>query len=512
MKLFFYTAISILLYQTLYSQSPIQWQKSFGGSDDDGAFSMQQTFDGGYILAGYSRSSDGDVTGNHGIWDCWVVKLDTNGDLVWQKSLGGSDVDYAYSIQQTLDGGYIMAGLAASIDGDVTGNHGIVDYWVVKLNSNGDLVWQKTLGGSHSDAAFSIQQIDDGGYIVAGTSTSTDGDVTVNYGGKDYWIVKLDISGNLVWQKSLGGSENEQVRSIRQTNDGGYIVAGNSESIDGDVTGNHGGRDYWIVKLSASGNLVWQKSLGGSDDDLARAIQQTDDGGYIIAGISYSIDGDITNNLGSADYWIVKLDTSGNLVWQKSFGGSERDAAFSIQQTIDTGYIVSGISQSTDGDVTGNQGDYDFWIIKLDMNGILLWQESLGGSAEDGTFSIQQTDEGGYIVAGYTESNDGDITENNGMEDLWIVKLDATVGVAENMVNTTITIYPNPSMKIIHLKAEESLQKVTVFDVLGNICFTDYFSGESSANIEVGQLSSGVYILDIEGSKGKTSQFKIIKN
>jgi hypothetical protein len=378
------------------SAPSIEWQKSLGGSGFDYASSIHQTSDGGYIIAGRSSSIDGDVTGNHGGSDYWIVKLNSQGTLQWQKSFGGSSSDSASSIQQTSDGGYIIAGISDSNDGDVTGNHGKDDYWIVKLDSLGTLQWQKSFGGSEIDNAYSIQHTSDGGYIIAGESWSKDGDVTGNHGRNDYWIVKLDSLGTLQWQKSFGGSGIDIAYSIQQTSDGGYIIAGGSDSKDGDVTGNHGRNDYWIVKLDSLGTLQWQKSFGGRQGDYASSIQQTSDGGYIIAGISYSNDGDVTVNHGNRDYWIVKLDSLGTLQWQKSLGGSVWDHANSIQQTSDGGYIIAGNSWSNDGDVTGNHGSSsDYWIVKLNSLGTLQWQKSFGGRGSDAADSIQQTSDAG---------------------------------------------------------------------------------------------------------------------
>jgi uncharacterized repeat protein (TIGR01451 family) len=402
----------------------IEWQKSLGGSLPDFANSIQQTTDGGYIVAGSSRSNDGDVTGNIGAQDFWVVKLDASGNISWQKSLGGSTNDILNSIQQTTDGGYIVAGQSNSNDEDVTGfNGGVWDYWVVKLDAVGNITWQTALGGSESDVAESIQQTTDGGYIVTGWSASNNGDVTGGNGSFDFWVVKLDISGNISWQKTFGGSGFDVANSIQQTTDGGYIVAGYSQSIDGDVTGNNGGQDFWVVKLDATGNITWQKALGGSGNEVAYSIQQTTDGGYIVAGHSSSNDGDVTGNNGGNDNWVVKLDATGNITWQKSLGGTGIDEAESIQQTADGGYIVAGTSDSNDGDVTGNNGAQDFWVVNLDASGNIIWQKSLGGSGFDVANSIQQTTNGGYILAGYSQSNDGDVTGNNGVEDYWVIKL-----------------------------------------------------------------------------------------
>ncbi len=359
-----------------------------------------------------------DVSGNHGGSDFWIVKLDALGSIQWQKTLGGSESEQPKSIQQTADGGYIVASSSRSNDGDVSGIQGDQDFWIVKLDAIGSIQWQRTLGGSDSDFALSIQQTADGGYIVAGHTWSYDGDVSGNH-GEDFWIVKLDASGSIQWQKTLGGSESEQPKSIQLTTDGGYIVAGGTHSNDGDVSGNHGGGppltpDYWIVKLDGSGTIQWKKTLGGSGDEYAKSIQPTTDGGYIVAGYGRFNDGDVSGNHGEVDFWIVKLNGSGNIQWQKSLGGSDRDGAESIQQTTDGGYIVAGYTESNDGDVLGNHyhGQEDYWIVKLDGSGTIQWQKSFGGSENEGAESIQQTADGGYIVAGSARSNDGDILGN----------------------------------------------------------------------------------------------------
>jgi len=409
--------------QALAQAPPIQWQKSLGGSGADVAYSIAQTTDGGYIVAGQSNSNDIEVSGNHGGYDYWVVKLDDTGGIQWQKSLGGSSDDEAYSIQQTLDGGYIVAGFTLSNDGEVSGNNGVYDYWVVKLDDTGAIEWQKALGGSTNDYAYSIQQTMDSGYIVGGFSSSNDSEVSGNHGDYDYWVVKLNDTGAIKWQKSLGGNLDEYAYSIQQTADSGYIVAGMSMSNTGDVSGNHGNQDYWIVKLNDTGTLQWQKSLGGSNVEFAQSARQTTDGGYIVAGYSTSNDDEVSGNHGSTDYWVVKLDDTGAIRWQKCLGGGGYDAAWAIQQTSDGGYIVAGYSNSSDGDVSGNHGDYDYWVVRLNDTGAIQWQKSLGGSGLDKAFCIRQTSDGGYVVAGTSISNNGDVSGNNGGPDFWVVKL-----------------------------------------------------------------------------------------
>jgi hypothetical protein len=408
---------------SLNAQIAIEWQKCLGGTNWDYAYSIHQTTDGGYVVAGWTASNDGDVSGNHGGADYWLVKLDAAGNIQWQKCLGGTNWDYAYSIHQTTDGGYVVAGTTGSNDGDVSGNHGNYDYWVVKSDASGNIQWQKCLGGTGDDYAYSIQQTTDGGYVVAGWTASNDGDVSGYHGGWDYWVVKLDASGNIQWQKCLGGTSNDEANSIQQTTDGGYVVAGRTESNNGDVSGNHGGRDYWVVKLNASGNIQWQKCLGGTSGETAYSIQQTTDGGYVVAGQTLSNDGDVSGNHSFiSDYWVVKLDASGNIQWQKCLGGTGGEQAYSIHQTTDGGYMVAGYSTSNDGDVSGNHGGRDYWVVKSDASGNIQWQKCLGGTGDDYAYSIQQTTDGGYVVAGFTDSYDGDVSGNHGNWNYWIVK------------------------------------------------------------------------------------------
>ncbi len=234
--------------------------------------------------------------------------------IEWQKTLGGSDYDNARSFATTSDGGFVVAGSTRSTDGDVTNNHGGDDYWVVKLDPGGNPQWQKTLGGSASDRASSIVPTSDGGYVVAGYTPSTDGDVTNNHGNTDYWVVKLDPGGTLQWQRTLGGSYSEYSNAIAPTSDGGYVVAGYTNSTDGDVTNNHGNDDYWVVKLDPGGNLQWQKTLGGSADDMAKSIAPINNGGYVVSGTLLSRNGDVTNHHGNCDYWVVKLTPDFNTI------------------------------------------------------------------------------------------------------------------------------------------------------------------------------------------------------
>jgi hypothetical protein len=500
--------IIVLIVQLSFAQAPaIEWQKSLGGTGDDFAQSIQQTTDGGYIVAGFTRSNDGDVTGNHGDNDAWVVKLSSTGAIEWQKTLGGTNGDAAYSIQQTADGGYILTGYTTSYDGDISGNHGYYDYWVVKLSSTGVIQWQKTLGGTADELPYSIQQTSDGGYIVAGITDSNNGDITGNHGGRDYWIVKLSSTGTIQWQKALGGTGDDFETSMQKTADGGCIVAGWTVSNDGDVTGIHGNEDYWVVKLTSTGAIEWQKTLGGTGDDYAASVQQTADGGYIVAGQTNSNDGDVTGNHGDYDYWVVKINSSGTVEWQKTLGGTSYDVVHSIQQTTNGNYILSGITGSNDGDVTGNNGYQDCWVVKLSSTGTLLWQKALGGSTSEEAYSIQETNDGGCIIAAYTQSNDGDVTGNHGSEDYWIVKLSPDALDTTTFATNQIQLFPNPTTSTVTLQNPNNLSfdKISITDLPGKKVLEQE---QNSTQINVEKLASGMYILQaFSGEKQFVSKF-----
>jgi gliding motility-associated-like protein len=408
-----------------FSSPPcIEWQNTYGGSNQDLINAMQITSDGGFILAAVSTSNDGSLSSNYGGKDAWVIKLDSTGIIEWQKALGGSGNDGAISIKQTSDGGFIMAGSTASNDHDVSGNHGSSDLWVVKFNATGAIEWQKVLGGNADDSGNDIIQTADGGFIIGGQSQSNDGDVTGNHGGIDMWVVKLNNSGDILWQKSLGGSGEEQALGIQETGNGGVIATGYTNSNDGDVSGNHGNKDCWVVKINSLGTIEWQKTLGGTKDEIGDEIIKTADGGTIIAGYSDSDDGNVSGNHGFVDCWVIKLDSTGMLQWQKSLGGSKNDFGNEIIQLSDGSYIMCGTSNSNDGDLSINYGGLDFWVIKLSPDGNKEWQKTLGGSNLDGFgIKIKSTLNGGFVLAGNTESNDGDISNNHGVYDIWAAKL-----------------------------------------------------------------------------------------
>lgn len=432
MKILFTILILFTYLLTVNAQQPtIQWQKCYGGSSTDKpgyAQNMVINDDGSITVAGYSNSTNGLVTGNHGVYDFWVIKLGDAGTLLWQKSLGGFGTEKGYSLIHTNGSGYLVAGEASSNNsGNVGTNHGASDFWLAQLDSNGQLGWQKCYGGNGSDVAYSVRQTTDGGYVAVGSTLSNNnGDVGTTHGSYDIWVIKTDASGILLWQSCLGGSSFDIAYDVLPTNDHGMLVAGYTSSTNGDVSFNHGGEDCWVVKLDSLGNKTWQKTFGGNDDERIWSIQSTMDGNYIFAAQTASNNnGDVGANHGDYDYWLVKIDGSGNILWENCFGGSLAERASSVIECNDGGFLLCGHADSNNsGDVSGSNGETDYWIVKSDPVGTLQWQKCLGGSFDDYGLQASLLSNGGYIVSGNSQSqNTGDVGVGYGSYDFWLVQL-----------------------------------------------------------------------------------------
>jgi len=303
-------------------------------------------------------------------------------------------------------------------------------------------------------------------------SSSSDGDVSGNHGAIDVWVVKLDASGSVEWEKSYGGSGEDSGTCIRLTAGGGFVVVGATKSTDGDVSEVLGDWDLWVLKLNDDGALLWQGSFGGSGSDGGNDVVQTSDGGFALAANTNSTDGDVAVALGGIDMWLVKLTGGGDLQWERSFRGTGTDAPFSLVETPADGYAAVGITSSSNGDVTGYHGGfYDQWVVRVDAAGELLWQKAMGGSADDRAAAIQRTEDGGYVIAGFSNSNDGDVTSAFPGYDLWLVKLAADdVSIPEHEPIWTLDVYPNPTagdLAIAFTVPTYTMVRIEIRDVTG---------------------------------------------
>jgi len=358
---------------------------TFGGDMDDYAYSVEQTVDGGYIFTGQTESLTNNNTADI---DVWLVKTDSRGKEEWSKTFDDSDSEVGLSMNKTTDGGYIITGRKS---GSVL---------LIKTDSQGNKEWNKTFGGNGNDIGRSVQQTSDGGFIITGFTNS------FGNGSQDVWLIKTDSQGNEEWNKTFGGGSSDSGYSVQQTTDGGYIITGFTQSFG------NGSSDVWLIKTDSNGEEEWNKYFGvveyGNSEE-GMSVQQTTDGGYIITGTAWVIDRDKGD-----DIWLIKTDSEGNEEWNKYFGGSHYEEGYSVKQTSDGGFIITGFTRSFD--VSGWRKDV--WLIKTDSQGNKEWDQTFGGNGDDIGRSVQQTTDGGYIIVGYTQSFGTNF-------DVWLIKTDS---------------------------------------------------------------------------------------
>lgn len=537
--IYFAVIIFFIFVNTCLAQAPkMHWQKNYGGSEVDEGYSVVSLgIKKGYIVAGITRSVDGSAAGllhykkplTYANNDGWVIKMDDTGKIIWQTCLGGTQRDDIYNCRATAEGGSILVGSAGSSDGDLEGiksNTSETDGWIVKLDATGHIVWQKCLGGSANDYFYSIAVANDG-YVAIGNTLSNDGNVSGKHGGAitpNIWVVKVDDTGKMQWQRCLGGTKGEYGSDVKVCKDSGYIIAGYATSNDGDVDSVKGQSDFWVVKLNSLGGIEWKKTYGGSKEDKAYGILQTKDGGYLVGGVSKSDDGDVTGHHGLTDWediWLLKLTSTGEISWEKSYGGTYIDDWVSMSQTLDGGYMFNASAWSTDDDVKGNHGGYDLWAVKLDSTGNIRWQKCLGGTNNDvsqGCNNVVQTLDSGYTLVGISQSNNGDLKKNNGYSDLWVVRLDndtikPTGGIYMLNTNNDIHIFPNPTNKIINVGMPESFENATirVLDICGRqVEVIENGKGTRNRAIDVKMLAKGEYLVQVI-NKNFLNSYKIVK-
>ncbi|QMU28343.1 GEVED domain-containing protein [Adhaeribacter radiodurans] len=449
-----------------------QWNKRFGGSGTDNFSKVIRTKDGGYLLGGHSPSPvTGDKSqGSRGGNDYWLVKTDAQGNKQWDKRYGGDDDDNLNALIATSDGGYLLGGNSLSIQtGDKSqGSRGSKDYWVVKVNASGVKQWDKRFGGTLDDDLRALIQLPSGEYILAGHTLSGDnGDKSEeNWGASDFWVVKISSTGNKIWDKRFGGTGEDWLEAALLNSDGSLLLGGRSTSgSNGNKTqASRGGRDYWVIKINSSGTKQWDKRFGGSLNDDLQTIIRTSDGNYLLGGTSNSFaSGDHSQtNQGGTDYWLVKMNSSGNKLWDKRFGGTEVEELQSLIQTTDGGYLLAGRSNSEKSadKSQGTHGGFDYWILKTNNNGTKQWDKRFGGNADDNLRSALQTADGGYLLGGRSNSDlSGDRTQpTQGSTDYWLVKVSPTGGAIAPPAEANSPVELAPEVTSV---SEQAVEKKT---------------------------------------------------
>ncbi|TMM58845.1 hypothetical protein FEE95_05280 [Maribacter algarum] len=411
----------------------VDWMQNFGGSEEDTARAIISTTDGGFAVLGFSNSTDGDLNGKTtAVNDYWLLKLDESGNVQWSKTYGGSKDDRGQSLVQTQDGGYALTGYAMSSDGDGTVNKGFHDNWILKLDASGNIEWEKSFGFSGHDHSYDLLETEDGGLFFVGfldiTSARADGNTEKRnsitaHGVGEFWGTKIDAKAKVEWRGYFGGTNNDRAHSVVRADDGGYVMAGFTESNDFDIANSRGSYDFWVVKVDDKGNLVWEGSFGGTGIERAQDVSKTADGGYVITGNSFSHDADVSKNNGASDIWLIKINANGKKVWDKSYGGAEFEDGQSVTLSKDGGFIIAGNSKSTNNDLNANAGENDIWLVKTDAKGTMEWQKTFGGTGLDFGFDAIETEDGSIILVGETSSDDFPNLQNKGKSDAVIIKV-----------------------------------------------------------------------------------------
>lgn len=443
-------------FSTCYAQTApdILWIKTFGGDYMEYAHSVQQTTDGGYIVAGCTSSY------GSGNFDVWIVKTDESGNEEWNQTYGGLDNDVAYDVRQTTDEGFIIVGYSDSFG---PGYHNV---YLIKTDNQGNEEWHRTFG-NYDNRGNAVALTDDGGYIIAGA--------TWLQGSNDYfdvWLIKTDASGFEEWNKTYGGYEWDEAKSVQKTADGGYIVCGYSNY------------NIYLLKTDTEGNKEWSHSYAGGSIDIGYSAQQTNDGGYIIIGYTYTADEDM-------QYWLIKTDEQGNEEWNKIYGGTEEDCPYDVIQTNDGGYIITGNTKPIPLS--------DLWIIKTDDQGNITWDKIYDDNGCELGNSIEQTTDGGYIVAG-EKKNSG-----SSWSDFLLVRVDSDsiMSVNDDITdNNYLSSYPNPfsASTIINYSLPSNMREasIEIFNIKGQkIKIFPINNNHSAVKWNTEDLSSGIYFYKI---------------
>ena len=404
--------------------------KTFGGSDDDEANDIINTSDGGFMVIGSSKSNDGLIQNKMDLEsDIILMKFDSDKSIEWVKNYGGSRDDRGQSVVEVSGIGYALLGYSMSNDGDASRNEGFHDNWVILIDSTGNIIWEKSYGFSGHDHAYNIIKTKDGNLFFNGflDVTASRGlgstekvEKSIKHGVGEFWCHKIDLDGNILWRKYFGGTNNDRSYDSIETADGDFIIVGSSESSDNDISSPKGSYDIWVIKLSSNGDFLWERSYGGSKYETANSIIQSSDKKIHILGSTLSDDKDISFQMGSSDFYLLTIDSDGNLLSEQTFGGSNFDMGKKIEIDNKDNLWLTGYSRSLDFDLSFNKGKNDAVLVQLSKNRILKKVLAIGAEGEDIANSLIHFNENEIIVAGYSDSKEDYFEENKGGKDIFL--------------------------------------------------------------------------------------------
>ena len=476
--------LTISSIQICFAQTPdTLWTKMLGGVEDEYGFYAEQTSDGGYIITGTTESFGA------GYDDVWLVKTNSSGDTLWTKTYGGSDYDEGDCVHQTNDGGYIIFAETGSF------NPNFYRVWLIKTDADGDTIWTKLFGENQNYYIESGLELPGIGYIFLGFTAVDATDP------EDILLVKTNLSGEIDWTKTYGGTDRDLPSSIYQTEDGGFIISGSTKTLSA------GDFDAWLIRTDSDGNLIWTQKYGGTGYDLGWDAEETNDDGFIVAGLTASF-GHMNNYV---DAWLIKTDYNGDTLWTKTFGGLDHDGALSVLQTSDAGYIFTGY-YSLEG------YESDVWVVKTDEDGNMQWSKNYGGIFFDMGRTINPTSDGGYIVSGEYYS----VTANS--RDIWLLKIGPDPNDVEKdekaQIPETIVLkqnYPNPFNPTTTIEfgiPESGFVTLAVYNLLGEqvglLVNEHLLAGSYKATWAAADLPSGIYIYKLRAGEFNQSNKMIL--
>lgn len=494
----------------LLAQAPdILWQSSIGGSNAEVAADVIALESGNLLVCGSTLSADGNVPENNGSHDVWLTEFNTSGSIEWSQVFGGTSSDIPSAIIQTADGGFLILSTTGSNDGDVAGMHGETDVWLLKMDADRVVEWQHCYGGSMVEMAADVIE-NEIGYIFSATSYSIDGDIEENHGTLgDYWIVQVDHEGNILWENTYGGTGQEWAHAMVLTQDGQLVVAGESASSDGDITMHKSALDGWVIKIAMDdGDLLWETSVGKFKDDHIADITEDIKGNLIFVGRTQSA---FNGYHGYVDLWVGMLRPNGYEKKVKVFGGTHPDYGFSIEALSTGGFLICGYTSSKNGDVSVKIGTNDVWLLQLDEQANLVWEKTYGGTQLDfGVGAITTSD--GIVFCATSYSMDVDCTSNQGMSDIWLVRLEEESLIKNSGIQNPAEIFvfpiPASSSFSIALPIAEAGQhcQVIIYDRQGRLCRHLFLTADAGGRVHVDitpGLEAGNYFLLVKSGSGE---------